>query len=365
MIDIDGLVSAARSDAAAWDHSGLPDSVVAEAARVGLLGPDRPTERGGRGLDQSELGAVAASLGAVCTSLRGLLTVGAMVAAAVDRWGNAKQRATWVPRLAAGEVVAGLAATEETAGTDLAAVTTEFEADGTGMRVSGQKRWVSFGSIADVLLVLGRCRAGLRAALVTTDQPGVRVDPVADQLGMRGARIAHVALDGAYVDSEQLIAPPGFGLTHVVGTALDHGRYAVAWGGVGMARACLDDAAHHALHRTGTGGSLAEHEKIRAALGRGWVEIEAARGLCERAASQRAAGDPGALTATIAAKYAAADAAAELSSRAVQVLGAAGCAPTSRAGRFFRDAKIMQIIEGSRDIAELSLGDHVLREARS
>lgn len=231
MIDIDGLVSAARSDAAAWDHSGLPDSVVAEAARVGLLGPDRPTERGGRGLDQSELGAVAASLGAVCTSLRGLLTVGAMVAAAVDRWGNAKQRATWVPRLAAGEVVAGLAATEETAGTDLAAVTTEFEADGTGMRVSGQKRWVSFGSIADVLLVLGRCRAGLRAALVTTDQPGVRVDPVADQLGMRGARIAHVALDGAYVDSEQLIAPPGFGLTHVVGTALDHGRYTVAWGG--------------------------------------------------------------------------------------------------------------------------------------
>lgn len=362
MSDLGGLIARARTDAAEWDRAGLPDDIVGAAAQAGLLGPDRPRERGGSGLDPYELGETAARIGSVCTALRGLLTVGGMVSAAVDRWATAAQRTEWVPRLASGELIAGLAATEAGAGTDLAGVETVFEDTGAETRVSGRKLWVSFGAVADVLLVLGRAEGGLQAALVATGQPGVTVEPVADQLGMRGARIAHITFERARVPRDHLLAPPGFGLSHVVGTALDHGRYTVAWGCVGMARACLHDAARYAARRTQGGIRLAEHEKIRAALGRARVQVDAAQALCERAAWYRTAADPAAIMATVAAKYAAAEAASDVGAQAVQILGAAGCAPDSRVGRFFRDAKVMQIIEGSRDVAELHLGDQLLTE---
>ncbi|MEU4311715.1 acyl-CoA dehydrogenase family protein [Nocardia sp. NPDC024068] len=361
-----GLVAAARENAAEWDRTGLPADVIGAAAGAGLLGPDRPREWGGHGLDAYELGELAAELGAVCTSLRSLLTVGAMVSAAVDRWATAAQRAYWLPRLVSGELVAGLAATEPGAGTELAGVATVFEEDGTELRVSGRKLWVSFGAVADVLLVLGRTEDGPLTALVRTDQPGVVVEPVTGQLGMRGARIAHITLNGARVPRDQLIAPPGFGLSHVLGTALDHGRYTVAWGSAGMAGACLHEAARHAAERTQGGTRLADHATIRAALGRGWVEVQAARALCERAARARAAGDPDTVMATVAAKYAAAETAARVGAEAVQICGAAGCAADSPVQRFARDAAVAQIIEGSRDIAALHLGEQVLtRMARA
>jgi acyl-CoA dehydrogenase len=360
---IEKLIATARGDAGTWDQEGLPREIVAAAARAGLLGPDRSRAWGGGGIDARELGELAARIGAVCTSLRSLLTVGAMVSAAVDRWATADQRAYWLPQLASGELVAGLAATEPDAGTELSRVATVFESSGPELRVSGHKIWVTFGAVADVLLVLGRNESGLLTALVRTDQPGVIVEPVAGQLGMRGARIAHITLDRARVPRDQLIAPPGFGLSHVLGTALDHGRYTVAWGCVGMARTCLHEAARYAATRTQGGTRLAEHATIRAALGRGWVDAEAAQAMCERAALARVAGDPAAVAMTIAAKYAASQAAARLAGEAVQILGAAGCAAENTVQRFVRDTKVMQLIEGSRDIAELHLGDRLLAGA--
>ncbi|QYB06228.1 acyl-CoA dehydrogenase family protein [Rhodococcus sp. USK10] len=360
MIGIDTLVASAETDAGSWDETGLPVEVIEAAAKAGVLGLDRTTDCRGLGLNAAELGSVAERLGAVCTSLRSLLTVQGMVNAAVDRWGTAEQRARWLPALTTGELLAGFAATETGAGSDLSSVATSFEEHGTDHRITGRKLWVTFGEVADVLLVLGRSPAGLTTALVETDAPGVTVEPVHGQLGMRGARIAHIALDGVVVPADHLIAPPGFGLSHVVGTALDHGRYTVAWGCAGMARGCLADAVAHASTRVQGSAVLSEHDSVRAILGRSWVDAAGARALCERAAEQRDAHEPSALFTTIAAKYAAARVAASVSQQAVQVLGAAGCAPGSRVGRLFRDAKVMQIIEGSTEVAELQIGDYVL-----
>ncbi|WP_040806530.1 acyl-CoA dehydrogenase family protein [Nocardia concava] len=362
---MDELVRAADRDAARWDRDGLPDEMIELAAAGGLLGADRPASFGGAGLDALELGRLAATLGQACTSLRSLLTVHGMVAAAVDRWGTPAQREAWLPRLTAGAVIAALAATESGAGTELSAVATTFETDGTDVLVSGTKLWVTFGQRADVYLVLGRAPGGLCAALVDRDRPGVGVEPAESGLGLRGARLATVRFDQVRIPAAQLIAPPGFGLSHVLGTALDHGRYTVAWGGVGLARACLADAAAHAATRVQGGTALAEHQLIRAALGRSWAEVEGAQALCERAAEARMQGSPQALIATITAKYAAAGVAAGVSERAVQVLGAAGCAPDSRIGRFYRDAKVLQIIEGAQEVAEVTMGEHVMRGARA
>ncbi|UFS98383.1 acyl-CoA dehydrogenase family protein [Nocardia huaxiensis] len=364
MIAVDELVAAAASEGARWDHDGLPDEMITLAAAKGVLGADRPATFGGAGLDSRELGELAATLGHACTSLRSLLTVHGMVAAAVDRWGTAAQRRQWLPRLATGELVGALAATEAGAGTELSAVATTFAPDGNDVLVSGTKLWVTFGQRADVFLVLGRDPRGLCAALVDRDRPGVTVAPAESGLGLRGTRLATIGFDRVRIPATQLIAPPGFGLSHVIGTALDHGRYTVAWGCVGLARACLDDAAAHAAARVQGDTALSGHQLVRAALGRSWAEVEGAQALCARAADTRGAGSPEALIATIAAKYAAAGVAATVSERAVQILGAAGCAPDSRIGRFYRDAKVMQIIEGAQEVAEVTMGEHVLRGAR-
>ena len=344
--------------AAGWDRDGaFPRGVVDEMAAAGWLCSDVDSGGGGSAL---ELGELCARVGAVCTALRGLITVQGMVGAALARWGTAAQRAAWLPAMARGDVLAGFAATEPAAGSALSAVATSVEPDGDSLVVTGRKVWVTCGEIADVYLVLGVLDGGLTTVLVEADRPGVVREPVRGQLGMRAARIAHVALDRVRVPVSNRVAPAGFGLSHVVATALDHGRFTVAWGCAGMARACLDDAVAHARRRTR--GGVGDHQLVRAMLARASVATESAFALCREAARTR--GEVGAVVGAVIAKYAAATAAASVSRDAVQVLGSAGCDPASRAGRFFRDAKVMQIIEGSDEVSELHIADHLLRGAR-
>lgn len=351
-----------RDEAADWDARGeLPAGVRLAAAGAGLLGADLPVRHGGLGATPAQLGEACARVGGVCSALRGLITVQSMVAAALLRWGTAEQRERWLPPLARGELLAAFAATESEAGSDLAAVTTTVEEQGDAYRITGVKRWITFGDVADVFLVLGSAGGRPATVLVEADRPGVSREPVRGQLGMRAAQLAHVRFDGVRVPRENAVAPPGFGLSHVVGTALDHGRFTVAWGCVGMAEACLDAAAAHAVRRDQGGVVLAEHQLVRSLLGRAAVDSRAARELCLRAARLREAGDPDALAETVAAKYAAARAATDVAGSAVQVLGAAGCAPDSLVGRCYRDAKVMEIIEGSALVSELHIADHLLR----
>ncbi|WP_206784805.1 acyl-CoA dehydrogenase family protein [Amycolatopsis sp. MtRt-6] len=352
-MDSTAFAAAVRPEAAEWDaRGGLPPDVVKAVAHEGFLDTGR---------SPAELGRLCADFGGVCSSLRALITVQDMVAAAVRRWGTAAQRERWLPALARGDVLAGFAATEPGAGSDLSAVTTSAEREGGQVRLRGRKLWVTFGQVADVFLVLATAAGRPVTVLVEADRPGTAVEPVRGQLGMRAAQLAHVRFDGVLVPAENLLAPPGFGLSHVVATALDHGRFTVAWGCAGMAEACLRTAAEHAADRMQGGVRLAGHQTVRALLGRSLADTSAARELCARAAALRAAGDPEAVAATVLAKYVAARAAAAVADRAGQVLGAAGCAEDSLVGRFFRDAKVMRIIEGADEVAEQRLGEYALR----
>ncbi|MGW7446167.1 acyl-CoA dehydrogenase family protein [Kitasatospora sp. NPDC054795] len=361
----DELAANAHACASRWDQDGgLPDSVREEFATSGLLAADLPERYGGAGLDPLTLGEITARIGGECSALRGLLTVQGMVAAALLRWGTAEQRDDWLPRLAGGELTAGFAATEQAAGSALGSVETRIETSGRSDRdlvVSGRKRWVTFGAVADVFLVLGTCEGRPAAVLVDADRAGVEREPMSGQLGMRAARIAHLSFDGVRVPRRQLIAPPGLGLSHVVGTALDHGRFTVAWGCVGMAEACVEDAATHAAVRRQGDIPLGDHQLVRSLLARAAVDAAGARELVRRAARARALGPGHGVPETLMAKYAAASAAAAASRDAVQVLGSAGCAPDSRAGRHFRDAKVMEIIEGAQQVSELHIAERLLR----
>ncbi|WP_410590587.1 acyl-CoA dehydrogenase family protein [Amycolatopsis sp. lyj-23] len=352
-MDSAAFAAGLRRDAADWDARGaLPAEIVKAVAHAGFLATDRPPE---------ELGRLCADFGGVCSALRALITVQGMVTAAVRRWGTAAQRAHWLPALARGDVLAGFAATEAGAGSELAAVATSADQEAGQVRLRGRKLWVTFGQVADVFLVLATCAGRPVTVLVEAGRPGVTAEPVRGQLGLRAARLAHVRFDGVLVPAENLLAPPGFGLSHVTATALDHGRFTVAWGCVGMAEACLHAAAGHAADRVQGGVRLAEHQAVRALLGRCLADAVAAREVCVRAAALREAGDPEAVAATVLAKYVAARAAAAVADRAGQVLGAAGCAEDSLVGRFFRDAKVMRLIEGADEVAEQQLGGYALR----
>lgn len=366
LMDVVGFADAVRADADDWDRAGaVPAGIVRAMAAGGLLGADLPARYGGAGLGARELGEVCAVLGGVCSALRGLVTVQGMVAAALLRWGTGEQRAGWLPALAAGDRLAGFAATEEGAGSDLGALSTAVVRHGPQLGVSGRKLWVTFGQLADVFLVVGRLDGRPAAVLVESDRPGVAVEPVAEPLGMRAAHLAHIAFDDVRVPKASLVAPPGFGLSHVAATAIDHGRHTVAWGCAGLAAACLAHAAEHTARRTQGGVRLADHEAVRAVLGRARVATASARLLCAHAAGLRDERSPAALAETVVAKYAAASAAATVSQDAFQLHGAAACGPGSTVGRLFRDARIMQIIEGSREAAEVQIGDLALRRGGS
>jgi methoxymalonate biosynthesis protein len=351
-----------RRDAAEWDRQGaVPADVIQAVAKAGFLAADLPGKYGGSARSQAGLGELCAHLGGVCSALRSLVTVQGMVAAALLRWGTEDQRAGWLPGLARGELLAGFAATEPGAGSDLSAVSTCAVPQAGQFRLHGLKVWITFGQLAGVFLVLAQLDGQPVTVLVESDRPGTTVEPVRGQLGMRAAHLAHVRFDGVLVPAENFLGPPGFGLSHVAATALDHGRFTVAWGCVGMAEACLGYAAAHAADRTQGGVRLAGHQAVRGMLGRCLATVSAARHVCAHATELRERGAPDAIAETVLAKYVAAKAASMVSECAVQIHGAAGCAQDSPVGRFFRDARVMRIIEGSDEVAEQHLGEYALR----
>lgn len=340
--------------AAAFDRAGAVDEdVVTKLAGAGYLGATD--------MDEVTFGLLCEEMGAACSSVRSLLTVQNMVARTIARWGTASQKETWVPRLDSGAAIAGFCLTEPGTGSDAAAVTTTFEDGGDVWIVTGHKRWVTFGTRADVFLVIGRSDGGHVAALVPRSAQGLTLEPVAGQLGLRAAMLAEVVLDGCRVPKENTVARPGFGFSHVASTTLDHGRYSVAWGCVGIARGCLDASAAYASERVQFGSPLRDHQLVRRMLTDMQVSTDAARLMCIEAGRLRAASDPGSIEATMAAKYFASTILPRVTNDAVQVHGANGVDPAFAVERHFRDAKIMQIIEGTDQMHQVNLADVALR----
>ncbi len=344
-----------------WDREQhIPAAALRGFADTGWLGAIAPTAAGGRGLGAREFGRVNALLGAACSSLRSLLTVHSMVIHAVTRFGSPAQRERWLPRLASGALLAGFALSEPEVGSDAAAIQTAAVADGDGYSLTGGKRWITFGEVADLLLVFARTDAGPTAFLVETSLPGVRRLPIRDMLGVRASMLAAVHLEDCRVPADARLGKPGLGVTFVAQSALDWGRLSVAFGAVGIARRCLAVSGAYAEQRRQFGQRLCDHQLIRRMLTDMLVETRAAGLLCERAADLKDRGDPRSLAEVSAAKYYATRAASRAATDAVQILGANGCSPDYPVERLLRDARIMEIIEGSNEMHQLSLAEHAL-----
>lgn len=355
---------AIAGEAARWDREErLPPALLARLGRDGYFGAMLPPEYGGRGLDPIAYGLLHEEVGRGCSSTRSVITVQDMVCQALLRWGRADQKQAFLPRLASGELQAAFALTEPRVGSDAKSVETTATPDGDGFVLNGRKRWTTCGAVADLILVLARAEGGLSAFLVDRSTPGVATTPITGLLGCRASMLADVAFDGCRVPGDRLIGRIGFGFSHVAATALDHGRYTIAWGSVGIAQGCLEASLAYGHARRQFGVALREHQLIQRMVADMVVNVRAARLLCWHAGRLKQAGDARAIVETAAAKYFASTTATKLAADAVQIHGAMGCRADAAVQRYLRDAKIMEIIEGSSQIQQMTIARDAFQQS--
>lgn len=349
-----------------WDRDGrIPEELLERLAAEGLWAPFLPTEFGGAGVDMVTLGAIHEEVGRGCSSVRSLLTVHTMASWAINRWGSAEQRERWLPRMSRGAVLGAFCLSEPGAGSDTSGIATTAVPHAGGWRISGVKRWITNGQRADLLLVFARVGTGIAAFLVPHDTPGVSVLPIDGMLGTRASMIAEISLQDVDLGPEALLGPSGFTAGMVLTGTLDLGRYSVATGSVGIIQACVDACAGYAARRTVNGAPISELPQIRAKLSDMVTDARAARLLCQEAGRLKDAGEPSTIMATWIAKYFASTAAARHATQAVQVHGANGCSPDYPVERFYRDAKVMEIIEGSTEVQQLTIAGEAFRGGMS
>jgi glutaryl-CoA dehydrogenase (non-decarboxylating) len=350
-----------------WDREGsIPAALIDRLREQGHLGSNVSKEHGGLGRDMITYGLLTEEIGRGCSSVRSLLTVHDMVAHAIQRWGSPAQKERYLPAMARGDAgskwMGALALSEPEAGSDAKSVKTTAREDGDAWVLDGRKKWTTFGQLAGLFLVLAESAGKLTAFLVERETPGVTVRPLAGITGTRASMLAEIFFDGARVPRENLIGRPGFGLSAVVSAALEHGRYSVAWGAVGVGQACLDASRDYAAARHQYGVPIADHQLIRRMLTNMIVEVRAARLLCLRAGWLRDQGDPGASGEIMVAKYYASTMASRAAVDAVQIHGANGCSEDHPVERYLRDSRVLEIIEGSTQIQQINIPLFELQE---
>ncbi|WP_262698099.1 MULTISPECIES: acyl-CoA dehydrogenase family protein [Streptomyces] len=350
--------------AAEWDRAGLiPDDVLRTLAARGLLCAGVPETFGGLGASSAANGEFTAYVGSRCSSLRSVMTSQGMAAWTIQRLGGPRQHAEYLPKLAGGRLAA-IAFSEPEAGSDLSAMTTTIEPEGETVVVRGQKVWTTAAHYADLIVVVGRYGSGAAAVVVPASAPGVTVRRVPRPSGCRAAGHADVHLDEVRLPTSAVLGG-GQPLMLLVTTALAYGRISVAWGCVGILRACLDAAGGHARIRRQFGKPLAQHQLVGRHLADLLTSEQIATRVCEHASRCWDSGSPDMVVATVLAKQVSAVQAARGAATAVQVLGSAAAREGHVVERAYRDAKLMELIEGSTEICQLILADHAVSMSTS
>ncbi|MBB5062615.1 acyl-CoA dehydrogenase family protein [Granulicella mallensis] len=350
------------------DHEErIPAEVIQALRQQGAFASGFPADKGGPAGDPEDLairhGLMHEALGAGSASIQGLVNVHHMGGIIIARWGSAAQKDYWVPRLTSGECLAGLAITEPNVGSDAAAVELQAMAVQGGYTLEGTKTWITCGQSADVFLVLARMENGPAIFIVPSNTEGLTRIPIHGMLGCRGYMLATLRFERCFLPAEALVGRSPFGLTHFAATGLDQGRLNLAWACVGMARTCLEACLHYAQTRHQFNAALAEFQLVQRMICRMTTDIEAARLLCWRASSTRGRNSPAAVKASTIAKYFASQAINRIAADAVQIHGAVGCSAQSPMQRILRDAKIMEVIEGSTQVLETAIARYTYNEA--
>jgi len=349
-----------------WDREQhIPDSVICLLAKSGYLGCSLPPEYGGQGWDTVTFGLLNEALGRGSSSLTGVLTVQTMVSKALLKWGSVEQIQKWIPLLAKGDIIGAFALTEPVAGSDINALATEFtQSDNGSLFLNGSKKWITAAQLASVFLVFGKLGDRSLACMVPRDTPGLEVEPIHDLMGFRAAGLARLIFENVEVPAANVVGKPGFALSHVAPVGLHYGRISTACNALGLLRGCFEESIAWAATRKINHEPLGNLGMIRSLIAAMGTDLEAGGFLCQNACGTADENLPEAFEKALMAKYFTSKAAVRAASDAVQICGAAGCHGSSPVSRFYRDAKIMEIIEGTTQIHEHLLGGTFVRQAR-
>jgi alkylation response protein AidB-like acyl-CoA dehydrogenase len=339
-----------------WDREErYPAETIRELARAGYLGMAVPRSEGGTGSDMITFGLLNEELGRGCSSTRNLMTVHSMIAHVVHKRAGKHLKERYLERLIAGEIIGAFCLSEPNIGSDAKSVETTATLKGDSYVLNGSKKWITFGQVADLLLVFAQCDGKPTAFLVDGDTPGLTREPISGMLGSRASMLAELRFENCEIPRSNMLGGIGFGLATIATAALDIGRYTVAWGSVGIGQACLEASVRYSSERKQFGVPLREHQLISQMVCDMLTNVRAARLLCLRAGYTKDINDPSTVMETWVAKYFASTTAVKAALDAVQIHGANGCSGDYPVQRYLRDAKIMEIIEGSTQLQQVMI----------
>ncbi len=347
-------------DPAKIDRDALiPDSVIKGLAELGVLGMTVSPECGGLGLSQYEYCRVMEVIGGHCASTGVFVNAHHSIGLrALELFGTQEQKRRWMRPLTTGEKIAAFALTEPEAGSDASNVQTVAvpDADGRGFTLTGEKRWITNGGIADVLTVMARTpdpttpKGKITAFLVTPDMPGFKVlETRMEKCGIRGTATGRFALEGVYVPRENILGPIGKGL-RVALTVLDFGRTTFGACCTGTAKYCLEQMMARAKSRHQFGKSLAEFELVKAKIAEAAADIYAMESATYHTAALIDSGADDYMVETAMIKVFASDQLWRIVNDTLQVWGGAGFFTDQPFERMMRDARLNLIGEGANDV---------------
>jgi alkylation response protein AidB-like acyl-CoA dehydrogenase len=343
--------------------AAFPRDVFRTLGELGFLGMPYPEELGGAGQPYEVYLQALEEIAAAWASVGVGLSVHVMSCYPLATFGSEEQRGRWLGEMLAGDLLGGYCLSEADAGSDPAAMRTRAVRDGDAWSVTGSKAWVTHGGEADFYTLFARTSddrsRGVSCFLVPGDAPGLTVGAPERKMGLTGSTTATLDYEDVGLEAERLVGGEGQGLPIAL-QALDSGRLGIAAVATGLAQGSLDAAVAYAKERETFGKPIIEHQGLGFLLADMAAAVESARAVTLEAARRRDRGLPFARQSSIA-KLVATDAAMKVTTDAVQVLGGFGYTKEFPVERHMREAKVMQIFEGTNQIQRLVIARHLAR----
>jgi alkylation response protein AidB-like acyl-CoA dehydrogenase len=348
---------------AQWDRNHVfPRELYTKLTEAGLMGIVIPEQYGGAGADYVSYALAIEELAKVDAGTAVTLSVHAMIGSAILRLGDDAQKETYLPQVATGDVIAGFALTEPGAGSDAASLVSSARREGNSFVLNGRKQWCTNGSFAGVTMGMFRTGdrgpKGVSAFLIENKAPGITVERVTEKLGIHTSNTCDLAFDDVRVPASALLGSEGTGFSMAM-SALTAGRIGIAAQATGILAACLEASVAYAKERTQFGKPIGSFEGVSFKIAQMATDLDAARLLVYRAAALRDRGEPFAIEASKA-KLFASTAARKHASEAVQIFGGYGFTTDFPVERYYRDAKITEIYEGTSEIQQVIIARSVL-----
>jgi len=357
-----------RTGAAERDReSRFPREIVAQLAELGFMGCLVSESLGGSGIDSISYAITIEELARVDAALAVTVAVHNSVACfPIGKWGTEDQKKKYLPDMAAGQVLGAFALTEPQAGSDAANQKTRAVRQGDHYVLDGVKAWCTNAPEAGTIIVMAvtdpeRGAKGISAFIVEKDTPGCRIGTIEDKMGLRSSKTSELVLEECAVPAANLLGPEGAGLK-VALSVLGASRTGIGAQAVGIAQGAYEEALKYAKMREAFGKTIAEFQAIRFMLADMATRIEAARLLVYLAAFREDEGDARLARYSSMAKLFASEMANEVTGQAVQIHGGYGFSREYPVERYYRDARVTTIYEGTSEIQRIVIARDLLRE---